>query len=184
AGTRPMMRRRLQNNLHSIASAPPTLPDAPHRRAIARSTSHRGASVGNAGAVVPADTRIADDQYAVGSYQETHGAYSGWTPGAAGRPLVIARRTSGQLMRASGDAASASAYSPLPATPEDRHGVVPAPREGLREIDGAPGSETFGITAPSQGEHDPEEIAEQAWRIMMERLVIEQERRGLAEWNR
>ena len=32
------------------------------------------------------------------------------------------------------------------------------------------------------GQIDTEEIAEQVWRIMAERLVVEQERRGLAKW--
>lgn len=180
-GTRPVAQRHLQGNSHSIASIPERSPDARRKWATTRSTSHEGTGSSHAGVTLAADIEIAENHHGDGHYQEMRGAHSGWTPGTAGRPLVMTRRTSGQLMRATDDKASAPAYSLSSTTPEDRYGVVPAPHEGLREAHGASDRETPGIAAPSR-EPDPEEMAEQAWRIMVERLVIEQERRGLAKW--
>ncbi|WP_090368766.1 hypothetical protein [Nitrosospira sp. Nl5] len=183
APAQPLAQRRIQNNLRAIVPAPLALPHAAHRQAITGtgSSGHEGTSSSHA-SVILADAGIVENEQSIGSHQETRGVYGGWTAGAAGRPLVTARRTRDQLMRATGDTAGASAYSPSSATSEDRYGVVPVPREGVREAHVAPGGGTSGIAAPVPGEPDPDEIAEQAWRIMMERLVIEQERRGLAKW--
>jgi hypothetical protein len=85
-------------------------------------------------------------------------------------------------MRVSGDTTGASTHSPYPATPEDRYGVVPAPNEISRQASGVlPGEASRTAVSPS-GQPDSDEIAEHAWRMMAERLVIEQERRGLAKW--
>lgn len=184
AAAQTLAQRRIQNNARAIFPAPLALPHAAYRQAITGTGSggHEGTSSSHASIILATNTGIAENQQSVGAYQETRGVYRGWTPGAAGRPLVMARRTRDQLMRATGETAGISAYSPSSATSEDRYGVVPVSREGVREAHGAPGGETSGIAAPALGEPDPDEIAEQAWRIMTERLVIEQERRGLAKW--
>lgn len=182
SGMRPVAQRRLQSNSHPIASIPETSPGARRKWATTWPTGHEGTGSSHAGTALAADIEVAENLHGVGPSQEIPNVHSGWTPDAAGRPLVMTRRTSGQLMRTTGEMASAPAYSLSSATPEDRYGVVPAPHEGLREAHSTSDSKTPGIGAPSRGEPDPEEIAEQAWRIMVERLVIEQERRGLAKW--
>jgi hypothetical protein len=67
--------------------------------------------------------------------------------------------------------------------PEERYGLVPAPHPVPGGVRGAPGSEVAAAES-SIGKPDADEIAEQAWRLISERLVIEQERRGLAPWSR
>jgi hypothetical protein len=85
------------------------------------------------------------------------------------------------------DDASGGAIRSLPLArqeaPEDRYGVVPAPHSGPAKVHGVPGSEAAAAES-SIGKPDADEIAEQAWRLISERLVIEQERRGLASWSR
>lgn len=122
----------------------------------------------------------------------------------AGRPLVLIPRIPqmpqmqrmeagmgdgeaawGRIMRAD-DARGGSAHSfPLTRqeTPEDRYGVVPAPSQGQAGVHGVPGSEVAAAET-STGKPDTDEMAAQTWRLISERLVIEQERRGLAPWHR
>jgi hypothetical protein len=92
----------------------------------------------------------------------------------------------GRIMRFTGEAAGASTH-PLPLArqeaPEDQYGVVPAPHRGAGGIHGVPGNEVMAAES-SVGKPDADEMAEQAWRLISERLVIEQERRGLAQWHR
>jgi hypothetical protein len=68
-----------------------------------------------------------------------------------------------------------------PDRPEEQYGLVSPP--------GQPGNAMVARTGEGNktqqsgaGQIDDEEIAEQVWRIMAERLVIEQERRGYAQW--
>jgi hypothetical protein len=131
-------------------------------------------------------------------------AVSRWTDTAA-RPFVLAHRAPqvrraqraeagmgegeaawSQIMRLTDDANGGAIHS-LPLArqeaPEDRYGLVPAPHSGPGGVRGAPGSE--GAAAESSiGKPDADEMAEQTWRLISERLVIEQERRGLASWSR
>jgi hypothetical protein len=92
----------------------------------------------------------------------------------------------GGITRLTGEAYGASTHSfPLARreTPEDQYGVVPAPHRGPGGIHGVPDNE--GTAAESSaGKPDADEMAEQAWRLISERLVIEQERRGLTQWHR
>jgi hypothetical protein len=92
----------------------------------------------------------------------------------------------GGIMRLTGEAAGASTHSFPSArreTPEDQYGVVPAPNQGGGGSHGVPDNE--GAAAESSaGKPDADEMAEQAWRLISERLVIEQERRGLTQWHR
>lgn len=133
-------------------------------------------------------------------------AASSWADTAtAGRPLVLIPRIPqmpqmqrmeagmgdggaawGRIMRVADDARGGSAHSfPLARqeTPEDRYGVVPAPSQGPAGVHGAPGSKVAAAET-STGKPDTDEMAAQTWRLISERLVIEQERRGLAPWHR
>lgn len=123
----------------------------------------------------------------------------------AGRPLVLIPRIPqmpqmqrmeagmgdgeaawGRIMRVADDARGGSAHSfPLARqeTPEDRYGVVPAPSQSPAGVHGVPGSEVAAAET-STGKPDADEMAAQTWRLISERLVIEQERRGLAPWHR
>jgi hypothetical protein len=91
-----------------------------------------------------------------------------------------------QIMRLADDANGGAIHS-LPLArqeaPEDRYGLVPAPHSGPGGVRGAPGSEVAAAES-SIGKPDADEMAEQTWRLISERLVIEQERRGLASWSR
>jgi hypothetical protein len=131
-------------------------------------------------------------------------AASGWMDATA-RPLVLANGVQqvrqlqrmeasigegeaalARLMRFAEDANSAGAHS-LPLArqeaPEDRYGVVPAPHLGAGGVRATPHSEVAAAES-SVGKPDADEMAEQTWRLISERLVIEQERRGLAQWSR
>jgi hypothetical protein len=68
-----------------------------------------------------------------------------------------------------------------PDRPEERYGIVSPPGEPIR-TEAAHTGEANGALPSGAGQTDPEEIAERVWRMMAERLVIEQERRGLAKW--
>ncbi|HVW65516.1 MAG TPA: hypothetical protein VHB01_10915, partial [Nitrosospira sp.] len=92
----------------------------------------------------------------------------------------------GRIMRATDDADGGSAHSfPLARqeSPEDRYGVVPAPFQSPRGAHGAPGGEVAAAES-SAGKPDTDEMAAQTWRLISERLMIEQERRGLTSWHR
>jgi hypothetical protein len=100
-----------------------------------------------------------------------------WKPGSGGRPFAVLPRMHDRLMRVSQE----SAVPEAPSRPEDRYGLVSPPTE-TRGEHAARATHANDLSGPGTGEPDPEEIAEHAWRIMAERLVIEQERRGLAKW--
>ena len=177
-GTPPML-RRLEKNLNprflplSRASAGRTAPWALTRQPMTAS---------NASASFTADANLADSQQAARAFQGDPGMFSKSTPGAAARPLAIVQRTPAQLIRMSGERTSDEPYQDFP---ENRHGVVPAPYQVSRQVsDALPGKadKTSSTVVSPSGEPDSEEIAEHAWRLMMEQLIIEQERRGLAKW--
>ena len=101
---------------------------------------------------------------------------SGWAP--HDRPLVVLQRAQDKVVQA---LVQRDAIPAAPEHSEDRYGVVSPP--------GQPGNATAARTGEGNkaqqsgaGQIDTEEIAEQVWRIMAERLVVEQERRGLAKW--
>ena len=103
---------------------------------------------------------------------------SNWKPGSEGRPLAVLQRAQDKLLRASGQGGNALAS---PGGPEERHGLVsPASEAAGKPIIRA--GHANEIPEPGPGEPDADETAEHVWRIMAERLVIEQERRGLAKW--
>jgi hypothetical protein len=131
-------------------------------------------------------------------------AVSRWADTAA-RPFVLVHRTPqvrqaqraeagtgegeaswDRIMQPTDDAGGDAIHS-LPLArqeaPEDRYGLVPAPHSGPEGVRGAPGSEVAAAES-SIGKPDADEMAEQTWRLISERLVIEQERRGLASWSR
>ena len=177
-GTPPML-RRLEKNLNprflplSRASVGQTGPWTLTRRPMTAS---------NATASFIADTNLADSQQAARAFQGDSGTFNKSTPGAAARPLAMVQRMPAQLIRMSGERTSDEPYHDFP---EDRYGVVPAPYQVSRQVsDALPdkvGKASSKTVSPS-GEPDSDEIAEHAWRSMMERLIIEQERRGLAKW--
>lgn len=100
-------------------------------------------------------------------------------PGFFERPLAGFPRMQTRLMRASSGTAIRTRPHDVPA--EERYGVVSPPggesggtRALTREM-------TFpSVSAPEAA--DPQATAEQTWRTIAERLVVEQERRGLAKW--
>ncbi|MEP6606329.1 MAG: hypothetical protein ABJA60_09475, partial [Nitrosospira sp.] len=173
------MLRLLEKNLNprflplSRASAGRTAPWALTRQPM---------TARNATASFTADANLSDSQQAARAFQGDPGTFSKSTPRAAARPLAIVQRTPAQLIRMSGERTSDEPYHDFP---EDRHGVVPAPYQVSRQVSdvfpGKAGKTSSTAVLPS-GEPDSDEIAEQAWRLMMERLIIEQERRGLAKW--
>jgi hypothetical protein len=115
----------------------------------------------------------------VSSY-ETAPAPSRETPDFAKRPLLNLQRKQSQIMRVSNTADSAV---PSSGRPEDLYGVVPVPGDhpgGMHTTSHK--NEGTQTTGSSSGGADPDEVAEQAWRIIAKRLVIEQERRGLTKW--
>ena len=108
----------------------------------------------------------------VGTMHSISESPSGWAP--HDRPLVV-------LQRAQDKVVQRDAIPAAPEHSEDRYGVVSPP--------GQPGNATVARTGEGNkaqqsgaGQIDAEEIAGQVWRIMAERLVVEQERRGLAKW--
>ncbi|WP_143053064.1 hypothetical protein [Nitrosovibrio tenuis] len=106
-----------------------------------------------------------------------------WKSGPGGRPLV-AQRVQDRLMRLSSEGAGAGAGASALATPdrpEDRYGLAsPSSEPVVAQV--IPASESKKTPESKPGQLDADETVEQAWRIMTERLVIEQERRGLAKW--
>ncbi len=175
AGAPPML-RLLEKNLNpgflplSRATPGRTAPWALTRQPMTAS---------NASASFTADANLSDSQQGARGFQGDPGTFSKSTPGAAERPLAIVQRMPAQPMRMPGERTSDEPYHDLP---EDRHGVVPAPYQVSRQVsDDLPGKASRTAVSPSS-EPDSDEIAEHAWRLMMERLIIEQERRGLAKW--
>lgn len=67
-----------------------------------------------------------------------------------------------------------------PDRPEERYGLVSPPGEPANTTPRA--GEGNKAQQSGAGKIDTEEIAEQVWRIMAERLVVEQERRGYVQW--
>lgn len=173
----PTAPRHLMRNLNPV-SLP--LSRATSGRTIPLPISGQSMSANNASTTFPADAIAASGGQGANPAQGNLDAPSKWTLGAAERPLVIIRRRAPtQLMRAPGEAVSSLPYSDLP---EDRYGLVPAPNEDSRRMSNARASEAPHTHPSAPGEPGSDEIAEHAWRIMMERLVIEQERRGLTKW--
>jgi hypothetical protein len=177
AGALPML-RPLEKNLNprflplSRASAGRTAPLAITRQPMAAS---------NASASSTVDANLAGSQQGARAIQRNSGTLSKSMPGAAERPLAIVQRTPAQLMRMPGEGNSDERYHDLPA---DRHGVVPAPYQVSRQVSDTPPGKAgmSGAAVSPSGEPDTDAIAEHAWRSMMKRLIIEQERRGLAKW--
>lgn len=172
------MLRPLEKNLNprflplSRASAGRTAPLAITRQPLTAS---------NASASSTVDANLAGSQQGARAIQRDSGTLSKSMPGAAERPLAIVQRTPAQLMRMPREGNSDEPYHDLPA---DRHGVVPAPYQVSRQVSDTPPGKAgmSGAAVSPSGEPDTGEIAEHAWRSMMERLIIEQERRGLAKW--
>lgn len=96
--------------------------------------------------------------------------------GSDERPLVILQRTQETALQApvQKDAAPAA-----PESVEDQYRLLSPPGQAANTT--AHTGEGNKAQQPA-GQIDTEEIAERVWRIMAERLVIEQERRGLAKW--
>lgn len=177
-GTPPVL-RRLMKNLNPV---PLPLSRATSGRATPWPINRQPMSAGNASTPFTVGSNVSGSRHDAKPFQGSPGALSNWTHEAAERPLVVMQRAPVRLMRASGDTTSASTHFSYPATPEDRYGVVPAPNEISRQASGAlPGEASRTAVSPS-GQPDSDEIADHAWRMMAERLVIEQERRGLAKW--
>ncbi|MBA4142870.1 MAG: hypothetical protein H0X43_07660 [Nitrosospira sp.] len=112
-----------------------------------------------------------------------HGLTAQHSPGVQGnseRPLAIVRRAENKLMR---NPDKASNIIPHPAPPQEHYGLVSPSNEESAQANTRGSPDQMGSAAkPDSGVIDPEEIAEQTWRIMAEQLVIEQERRGLTKW--
>lgn len=175
----PPMLQRLMKNLNPV---PLPLSRATSGQATPWPINRQSMSAGNAGTLFTAGANMSGSRHDAKPFQGSLGASSKGTHGVAERPLAVMQRAPAQLMRASGGTTGASTHFSYPATPEDRYGVVPAPNEISRQAsDALPGEASRTAVSPS-GQPDSDEIAEHAWRMMAERLVIEQERRGLAKW--
>jgi hypothetical protein len=132
----------------------------------------------SAGQIIPAPEARSHDDKSFNTDQAINPAHPGWAPGSGERPLAVPQRAQNKLMRISnqGDATLATIDRA-----EDRYGLVSPSSEPLRTASTSAGD---GNKAPESGpaQPDPDETAEHVWRMMAERLVIEQERRGLAKW--
>lgn len=177
-GTPPVL-RRLMKNLNPV---PLPLSHATLDRTTPWPINRQPMSTANTGTLFTAGAHVSGSRHETQSFQGNLGTSSKWTHEAAEWPLAVMRRAPAQLMRASGDTTATATHFSYPATPEDRYGVVPAPNEISRQASDALPREASPTAAFPSGQPDSDEIAEHAWRIMAERLVIEQERRGLAKW--
>lgn len=153
--------------------APPRSFHSAVMRAIRRSTEQSQMSLGSKkNSLVPEARARGHQGFDLGELQYN------WKPGSEGRPFPVLQRTHDKLMRVS----SQESIAPeAPPRPEDRYGLVSPPSE-TRGEHAARSGDANNLSRPGIGKSEPEEIAEHAWRIMAERLVIEQERRGLAKW--
>lgn len=174
--------QRLPGNSDSTPLAFPY----PISRRIASVTTGRPAAMGRMGTVnatggVTAENDVFRGQLDAISSQGTNSSsshstssYNNGTPSFTERPLARIQRSNTDVMRVPERTTDVIQTSALP---EDRYGVVsPAESAETRVL---PEQAPSG-SAPKGP--DPEEIAEQAWRMIAERLVIEQERRGLTRW--
>lgn len=94
------------------------------------------------------------------------------------RPLLNLQQRQNQVMRR-----SETSTGERPDSDGERYGVVPAPHDHSSNMNNDHHShKASGVTESSSGGSNADEVAERAWRIMAERLVIERERRGLAKW--
>ena len=126
-----------------------------------------------------AGSNISNAQYDAKFSSDDASPVSKWTRGASERPLVNVQRTTAPIMRVPVERVGDVIYRELP---EDRHGLVSPPNDTSHQLNAALSRETPSAAASRSGEPDADEIAEHAWRLTMERLFIEQERRGLAKW--
>lgn len=173
--------QRLPGNRHTV---PLSLPYAISRRinggttATARPAGIERLGITNASASGRTEAHAFSDPSGVASSQRTSLWHSNQAAGVAERPLVAVQRVPSKLMDAPHETPNVMRN---PDRPEDRYGVVSPANEVSGETRVVPGGAP-STAAAAQQVSDPEEIAEQAWRMIAERLVIEQERRGLTKW--
>jgi hypothetical protein len=145
------------------------------KRVIARSIQQQGLSASGKHDI-SASSPLDHYNASVDTMHSISESPSGWAPHE--RPLVVLQRAQDKVVQA---LVQRDAIPAAPDRPEERYGLVSPP--------GQPGNATVARTGEGNkaqqsgaGQIDAEEIAEQVWRIMAERLVIEQERRGYAQW--
>jgi hypothetical protein len=145
------------------------------KRLIARSIQQQGLSASGKHDI-SASSPLDHYNASVDTMHSISESSSGWAPHE--RPLVVLQRAQDKVVQA---LVQRDAIPAAPDRPEERYGLVSPP--------GQPGNATGARTGEGNkaqqsgaGQIDAEEIAEQVWRIMAERLVIEQERRGYAQW--
>ena len=172
------MMRRLEKNLNPRFL---TLSHATRGRTAPGVLARQPTSASNASISFPADVNLADSPESGRAFRGDPGTFGKSKSGAVERPLAMVQRMRmpAQLMRMLSERTSDEPHHDLL---EDRHGVVPAPYQVSRQVSDAIPDKASGTAASPSGKPDFEEIAEHAWRMMAERLVIEQERRGLAKW--
>jgi hypothetical protein len=167
----------VNRSLHLKSLALPYSAYPSTRHVIARSAEQPRLSISKDGARISTSAGSGRENRSSSLDQVTIPLQSDETAGFNGRPLAILQRSQQKLMRESSEEASALTASDRP---EDRYGLASPPSESVITQVNRGGKATTPESAP--GQLDPDETVEQAWRIMTERLVIEQERRGLAKW--
>lgn len=168
----------VNGSLHLTSLALPYSAYPPTRYTIVRSAEQPRMSISKDGPGISASAKSGPENRSFSLDQATIPAQSGGTARFNGRPLAILQRSQNRLMRTPSEGDGTLAISDHP---EDRYGLV-SPSSGPVAAQSTQPSDAKKMPESKLAQPDLDETVEQAWRIMTERLVIEQERRGLAKW--